>query len=210
MVPIHDTDLAEERWSKASWENYELWEKAEGREKRRRQLWITATCVLFLFLSSVPVALDQWPKWMTQHIAGKFAREINRMKRDASIARAPYRIRLSTNGNLSFTVEKLKKCPTSQQKLADEPGELIRTTSLNIGPSNGTYTWISPEQGATLQIPGLVSQFCFDPLVGSNLAEIGKKVAGFGVISVNDLTEKRLDRMSLLLLTGSSAEITFE
>ena len=50
MVPIHDTDVAEERWSQAEWENYELWEKVELKLKRKKQLWILATFLVFLAL----------------------------------------------------------------------------------------------------------------------------------------------------------------
>ena len=29
MAPIYDTDIAQSRWDKADWENYELWEKED-------------------------------------------------------------------------------------------------------------------------------------------------------------------------------------
>jgi hypothetical protein len=203
MVPIHDTDVGEERWSKASWDGYELWEKVEGRKKRSKHLWVIATFILFIILSAVPVALDQWPKWMTEHLTGKLAREISRIKREASIARSVYRITFAPTGQLSYTIEKVKKC-------SDLQGEVFRSDTLAGENVSNNYTLISASKAESLEIPGLVSQFCFDPLSGSGILESGKNMAGFGIISVNDLTEKRLDRMSLLLLSGPSAEISFE
>ena len=34
MVPIYESDVAEERWSKSEWNHYELWEKVEQRVRR--------------------------------------------------------------------------------------------------------------------------------------------------------------------------------
>jgi hypothetical protein len=202
MVPIHDTDVAEERWTKASWDSYELWEKVEVLEKRKRKLWIVATFFFFILLSSVPVAVDQWPKWVTQHLAGRLAREVNQLKREASVARSTFRIRFYDEGKLNFVVEKLNQC-------SDPKGQVVRSGDLAVAPFMRGYTWISSSQALAMEIPGLVSQFCFDPLRGSEMTDTDKKVAGFGMISVNDLTEKRLDRMALLLLSGPSAEISF-
>lgn len=50
MVPIYDSDVAEERWSKAEWRNYELWEKLEQRQIRKKRLWIMATILVFLMI----------------------------------------------------------------------------------------------------------------------------------------------------------------
>ncbi len=205
MVPIHDSDLAEERWTKASWSNFELWEKVEIREKRKRQIWIFATFFLFFILSAIPVAVDQWPKWTTQHLVGKLAREINQMKRDASIARTAYRLRFVEDGKLKYEIEKLKSC-------SDTRGDLVRSVSLDSEYlTDKSYTLILPHRASSLEIPGLISQVCFDPLSGSSvIGHPDKNMAGFGIISVNDLTEKRLDRMSILLISGLSAEINFE
>src|SRR6185437_11560801 len=93
MVPIHDSDVGEQRWSKSEWENYELWEKVELRLKRQKRLWVFATIVIFLGLSAVPIVIERWPKWSSRSMAVTLAREINRMKRDSSIGRSAFRLR---------------------------------------------------------------------------------------------------------------------
>src|SRR5262245_34313847 len=103
MVPIHDTDVASERWSKAEWEHYELWEKIEQRYRRRRRLWILGTVAVFVALSSIPVIMDRWPHWASVTASRKLASEINALKRDASIEHQAFRLRFEGKGALSYT-----------------------------------------------------------------------------------------------------------
>ncbi len=203
MVPIHDTDVAEERWSQSEWQNYELWEKVESRFKRKRQLWILATIVVFIVLSSIPLVSERWPKWMTRRISRNLAQEMNRIKREASIDRAAYRLRFTTDGKLDFIVERLPECSASK-------GTLVRMGSLVKESLRDDYLWVSSGRGVELGVPGLVSEFCYDYLTGSASALRGNTVNGFGIIPANDLTEKRLDRLTVLLLTGPSAESSFD
>lgn len=203
MVPIHDTDVASERWSKAEWENYELWEKVELRLKRQKRIWIFATLVLFLVLSSVPIVMDRWPKWATRLAARNLAQELNRLKREAIKERAAYRIRFIEEGKLNYAVERLADCSAVQ-------GELKRTDSL-VSPSVSVlYASIFPLQAKELGIPGVVNEFCYDYLTGSGAIAKGESVVGFGIIPAKDLTEKRLDRLTVLLLSGPSAEMSFD
>jgi hypothetical protein len=204
MVPIHDTDVAEERWSKAEWENYELWEKVELRLKRQKRFWILSTVAVFLALSAVPIVIERWPKWTTRSMIVQLAREINQLKRDAIVGRSAYRLKFVNEGNLNFVVEKIANCSFSGT------GEVVRSGSLVKGHLTETYGWLPPSKGTELGIPGLVSEFCYDYLLGSGVALNSQGVVGFGVILVKDLTENRLDRLSVLLLSGSSAEISFD
>jgi hypothetical protein len=80
MVPIHDTDLAQERWSQTEWEHYELWEKLEAKFRRRKAVWIGAAVLLFFVLSSVPILIEHWPKWIALGANRKLSEEINRLK----------------------------------------------------------------------------------------------------------------------------------
>ena len=203
MVPIHDTDLEQERWSKSAWENYELWEKVEGRLKRQRALWILATTIVVLVLSAVPIAVDRWPKWMTRSAARVLAQEVNRVKREATIDKTAYRIRFVSEGDLFYSVEKVLNCSA-------QSGELIRSGSLKTRARNEKFSWISSEKGREIGIPGLVNEFCYDYLAGSGSALRGDPVVGFGIIPVNDLAGNRMDRLSILLLTGTSAEASFD
>lgn len=204
MVPIHDTDVAEERWSKAEWENYELWEKIEVRLKRRKLLWIGATVFVFLLISSIPILLDRWPKWVTLSATRKLAQEINLVKREAGIEHRAIRLRVNTD--LSFTIEKVSSCADIL------PGPAIREGTLVKASSVGQYLLLSSSMADRLGIPGLASTFCYDSLQGAS-ALPSDTWQGFGIIpasDANNLAEPRLDRVSSLLLHGPSAELSFE
>jgi len=201
MVPIHDTDVAEERWSQAEWGNYELWERVELRLKRQKRLWIFATFVLFIILSAIPIMIDRWPKWETRALSIRLAQEINWIKLQASVSRSAYRLGL--NENLSYTIERVADCSVSQ-------GELIKSASIDRKFILEDYAWFTPAQSAEQNIPGIISSFCYDHLLGSFVATQGQTVVGFGIVPVKDLAEKRVDRLSLILLTGASAEISFD
>jgi hypothetical protein len=203
MVPIHDTDVAQERWARAEWENYELWEKVELRLKKHKRRWVLATITLFLILSAVPIVMDRWPKWVTRSVAVELAREINRIKREASIERTAYRIRFGAGDGLNYSVEKIPNCAAGS-------GPSVRNGSLNRTFFRSVSTWLAPPLGSEMGVPGLAISFCYDYLAGNGALVSGENVVGFGIIPVNDLAEKRLDRLTLLLLTGASAEISFD
>ena len=202
MPPIHDTDLAEERWSQAEWGNYELWEKQELRLKRRNRIWIISTSIMFLVLSSIPILIDRWPKWYALSVARAVAEEINQIKKEAIINRAAYRLTFTESIGLAYSIEKVENCQA-------EKGDKIRTGHFVTEANREKYAWLTPAEGAELNIPGLVKEVCYDDLSGNSAFAHGEEVVGIGVIPANDLTEKRLDRVSVLLLTGPSAEISF-
>jgi hypothetical protein len=201
MVPIHDTDIAEERWSKSEWEHYELWEKVEHRLRRRKWLWISGTALAFLALSSVPTVLDRWPKWRSMSLARGLAQEVDRIKREAATQHASFRIRFADGGGLAYTVEKVARCSSGQ-------GEAVRQGTIG-GERGEGFALLSPEQGARHDVPGLLTSFCYDHLAGN---EAGDSLRAFGIVAAKDLAaaEPRLDRLSVLLLRGASAEISFE
>lgn len=201
MAPVYDTDIAEKRWEDSRWDQYELWERVEQKLRRKKQAWVAGTAVLFLVLSSIPIVLERWPKWVGLTAARRLAQEINRVKRDAIVDRAAYRVRFLEPGSTRFVVERLKSC-------SDAQGETLREGALLPGGSD--YTWVGEEEGARLGLPGLVHAFCFDYLAGSDLTLKGRAAAGFAVASVKDLAESKTERMAILLATGASAEISFE
>lgn len=203
MVPIHDTDLSQERWSQADWENYELWEKVEQRLKRRKRLWILGTVCIFLILSSIPIIMDRGLKWKTRALARHLALEINRVKKEASIGQKAMRFRFVDENSMSFVIESVSDCTAKN-------GEVIRAASLEKVNQHGKYRWLSHKRGLEYGIPGLTHEFCYDPFLGSAVVKEGESLVGFGIIPVNDLTEKRMDRLTLLLLSGVSAEISFD
>jgi hypothetical protein len=201
MVPVHETDVAEERWAKLDWENYELWEKVEQRKRRIKRLWIFSTGFIFLVLSSIPIIIDRLPKWSTRRLSQRLAQELNQVKKQASIHQSAYRFQFVGADHTNYVVTKINDCDAEQGEVAWS-GALVNEESKEI--------WLSPEQGLNLGIPGLTDQFCYDPLLGAAVAENEDTLAGFGFIPVRDLSEKRTDRVSILLVSGELGEFTFD
>jgi hypothetical protein len=202
-MPIHESDIAEERWESARWSHYELWEKLELRLRRRKLLWISATVVVFLALSSVPIILDRAPKWTAMSLSRRLAQLINGMKTEASVRHSPHRIRFAAGGALDYEIEKIASCDDPK------PGAVIRAGTLQ--PERGeAFVLVTPEQAPVLELPGVVSSYCYDPTAGSSPAAAGKALVGFGIVAAKDLTEKRSDRLSVLLIQGASGELAFD
>ncbi len=204
MVPIHDTDVASERWAQEEWENYELWEKVEVRLKRQRRMWIFATAVVFVFLSALPIVMDRWPKWSARVVLRHLAHELSRIKREAGVNRAALRLRVLDPNRLTYQIEKIPNCKSR------EAGEILRTGTFESTAQTGSFRLLSSQLGSELGIPGLQESFCYDHLEGFSAASDGKQVVGFGVISSRDFDQKRLDRISILLLSGPSAEVSMD
>jgi hypothetical protein len=203
MAPIYESDIAEERWSKEEWKNYELWEKVEVRLRKRKWGWIAGTIALFLVLSSVPIVMDQAPKWGALVGVRQLAQEVNRLKRDASIDHVAYRLRFSDPAHLSYVIERSSSC-------SDPVHTVVRTGSLMAGRWAHGYAVMTRSIGQGLGVPGLVESFCYDYLAGSDAVLAGSPTVGFGISPVKDLAEARMDRVAILLLSGPSAEISFE
>jgi len=202
MAPIHETDIAAERWSKAEWSHYELWEKLELKLRRRKLVWISATVAVFLALSSVPIILDRASKWTATSISRRLAQVINGMKSEASLRHRALRIRFVDAGDLGYRIESLASC-------SDAQGELVHTGTLEPRGRPGSFSLLPPEQAGALGIPGIVDSFCYDPYAGGG-ALGGSTLVGFGILSAKDLTDRRSDRLSVLLIQGPSAELSFD
>ncbi len=198
MVPIHDTDLAEERWKEKEWHQYELWEDVEQRLRKIKRIWIFATLVLFILLSSIPIIIDRSPKWGAYSSIRELSQQINTMKREAAAQHSTFRLKFINFETLTYQIEKVLDC-------SKKSGVVVFLGSLSNG--NHRYLLLNEEQGLKLGIPGLTTGFCYDPQLGS---ESGDTFVGFGVIPVKDLAKTRTDRISILILNGPSAEISFD
>jgi hypothetical protein len=204
MVPIHDTDVGSERWSKAEWEHYELWEKTESRMRKRKGLWIGATALVFLLISSIPVIMDRSPKWAAMKYSRKLASEISAIKRQAGIDQQAFRLKFTDGSKLDYVIEKSPRCN-------DPSVTIVRGGNLADGKSTGdAYEILSSPVAKELSIPGIVQSFCYDAYSGSEPSEKGENLVGFAIIPVKDLTAKKTDRISIVLLKGPSAEISFD
>ena len=203
MAPIYDTDIAESRWDKSDWQNYELWERVALRARHRRRLWVLAAVLVYGLLSSVPIVLDRWDKWSTLAASRRLAQEINRIKRDAGIDHVAYRLRFSPDGSLQYWIERAASC-SDPRPIRIREGRLVPESRVS------DYTLMTPAMGAEAGIPGLIQEICYDYLAGSDTVLRGESVAGFGIVPVKDLSERRQDRLSILLVNGPSAESTFD
>jgi hypothetical protein len=207
VVPIHPTDLAENRWKSAEWEHYELWEKLEKRAQRKRRIWIAATVVVFLAISAIPVVKDRWLKWSALKVARLLSQQMNEMKRDAMVARTPHRLILVDH--LGVRIEPVTQCeghsPSSANSAALPAGS-VRQVDFGFPE----LKWLEPADGERWGVPGLVREYCFDPLKGGGAAAKGLPVIGLGVAPKADLTEDRSDRMAVIFVSGPSAEVAYE
>lgn len=205
MAPIYESDESKERWQSSEWHHYELWEKVEVKLKRVKKLWILATLTVFLFLSSLPVFFERRPKWEAVRATRRLGEEINRLKTEAGKSRLPHRIEFDDPKSLNYEVIEVEKC-------ADPRGKSIRhgTLSASDPDSAESFVLLNRQAGEGFGIPGLVHSFCYDPLQGSDAFRLGEPVVGFAVIPAKDLATGRLNRMSILLLSGAHAEVSFE
>lgn len=219
MVPIHPTDLAENRWKSAEWEHYELWEKLEKRVQRKRRIWIAATVVVFLAISAIPVVKDRWLKWSALKVARLLSQQINQMKRDAMVARTPHRLILVDD--LGVRIEPVAECEGHAPHVSHTLASFSAATSANsaavptvsvrqVDFGFSELKWLEPADGERWGVPGLVREYCFDPLKGGGSAAKGLPVIGLGVAPKADLNEGRSDRMAVIFVSGASAEVAYE
>ncbi|MEK6706095.1 MAG: hypothetical protein AABZ06_09925 [Bdellovibrionota bacterium] len=207
MAPIYDTDLEKERWIKAQWENYELWEQIEAKLRRRKRIWIATTVFIALLIFSIPVVIERKAKWLGQVTLRDLAREINSIKVAASLEHSAFRISFDESGQLnyqlSYRIDRMKSC--------GEPGasgEFVRSGSLDGGTGAERLVFLDMKRAEEMNLPGILNEFCYDPTLGSESALKGNELAAFAFIPANDLTGRRSDRVSLLFLNGESAEIS--
>lgn len=202
MAPIYDSDVAEERTHQEEWKNYELWEKIEIKLRRERRTWISCTVFVFLILSSVPVVIDRLPYWESRKAAVEIAKKLTELKREALVSRRAVRVKFLSEPGLPIEFSQTENCTSIEnaQNTRWKPDlrsreELKFTQTLD--PSNRSQSL-------------LVEELCFDPVKGLASTKQGSKKQAVAIGSVKDLTEThRLDRISVVVLEGESAEISF-
>jgi hypothetical protein len=201
MCPIHETDLAEERWSQAEWEHYELWEKIEARARRIRRLWIASAVLGFFILSAVPVVMERGVQWKALKASREFGQKVNSLKREAGERQQAFRIRVHPSRPLALTVEWGPHCDSPMFLEAQE------LALIESDRSRDRLGWVAAERGRELGIPGLLQEFCFDPLHGSRQTPGENDLAAFMIGPVSELAP---EQVASVLLHGPTAEISFE
>jgi len=226
MAPIHDTDIAEKRWSDEEWRQFELWEKIETRIRRRRRLWIAMAMAGFLVLSSVPTAMDRWPKWVSRRVARQVAQEVNRLRSQAILDAKAYRLSFLDAPGLAFRVDSAESCDRFQTAAREEKSGFFLSSRFGRRISN-QFKILTPSEGADLGIPVLRSEICFDgiDLMGrleENSAAPGAvepskpdrpddlKSFAIAVAQTSESAKSRPDHLSVVVLTGPSFEVDFE
>jgi hypothetical protein len=221
MCPIHETDSPEERWSKAEWEHYELWEKREARLRRKKRWALLGGLLVFVGLSAIPIVIDRSPQWLALKATRELAEQVGRMKRQAGERKQALRVSIDPSEPLLLKVEWGQDCKSGKFEL----DRMVRL--LAEDPRRDRLVWLDPGRGRELGITGLLQEFCYDPYAGSSQTPQMESVAGFVIVPAlgeslepdsigKDLpqTDKALtvdiERHAILLLRGPSAEISFE
>jgi hypothetical protein len=70
-----------------------------------------------------------------------------------------------------------------------------------------TLQWVASARAREAGIPNVLQRWCYDPIEGSEQTPQAEDLAAFMITSVNELS---LDRSSTVLVSGPSAEISFE
>jgi hypothetical protein len=200
MAPVHDTDIAEKRWSEGEWQHYELWERIEHRLRRRRWIWIAATGVVFLLISSVPVLVDRWNKWEALSLNRSLAQVLGALKLEAARSRVAMRLTFRADSSLSYWIESAESCSSTSWRSVREGllGEVVSHRER--------FKVLTSAEGNTLGISGLAESFCYDSLEGAEATGL----RAFGIGPVSDLSAGIDRRVSVLVLEGKSAEMSFE
>ncbi len=206
MAPIHDTDLAKDRWSKQEWRNFELWEKVENRLLKKKRLFIVFTAIIVILISSIPVLMDRNLKWNGLSILRQLGEEISMLKKDAAIQKKSYLLTFFSKPKLSAKIQTLDRC-SDRNELHTE-----RTFNLVADGQDLKHVFLDPRRADQLDLPGMVNEVCIDYLSG---IYFDQKISGqiqtlaVGLVPVKDLTENRLDRVSILIIRGKNGEISF-
>ena len=204
MVPIYETDLNRERHRPSEWDNYELWEKVEAREKKKQRLWVLFTLLVSVFLLSIPLWKESQPRWHALKVANQMAQLLSQMRLRATIERVPYILKFDPSGELNFSIIESNNClGFSEAKATFEYSNSLRQ------PPNLEIRRLTALEGDRLGVPGLISEVCYDPTRGFILENDQLKVAGLAVGSANDLALGRSDRLAVVLIRSGSAEISF-
>jgi len=202
MAPIYETDVEKERWTQTEWQNIELWEQVQKRERRKKLIWIGATAVLCVLIAAIPIVKDRLVKWQGLAAMRRLSSEIQKMKMQVALDHSPMVLVLLKESGLRFRIEKVKDCLRSKTETILTEGSLMEM------PQAEAFSFIFPESAQSLGVRGLMDRLCYDPLAGFQSSE--KNLVGMAVIPVKDLSEKRLDRISTILFEDHSAEISFD
>lgn len=205
MPSLRDTDLK-------SWSTEPFWEDIERQQRRRKRRLLLFGCLIFLGLSSLPVAMDARPRWQNRRAVRLLAQELNLLKQQALMTQRPLRWVMKEGPGLAYEWHALRSCQDSGQNSDAEVLKEGRLLSQEQGTSEEEVPqWLLPAVAhKSFQLESLWDSFCYDPREGTDHLSEGTPWKGYGILSRKDLTAGRLDRAGLLLVSWPSGHFSFE
>lgn len=204
MVPIHESDVAENRWKQTEWSHIEFWEKIEVKLRRRKTIIILLVITLFLFLISIPVLMDRLPKWRAYGAMRRLTVLLDQVKLQAAREGASYRVDF-INQETGPVAQVFKVSDCSK---VEATSTWVYDFLIFDSPKTSTqYRFLSTTEAKNLGLERVEQSFCYDSAKGYLMDE---QIHAIGLISVKDLTVQRVDRLSFVNIRGKSAEISFD
>lgn len=202
MVPIHESDVAENRWKDDEWRQFELWERIEFRLRRKRVWLIAASVLIFTSILAIPVIEERLPKWRALNAMRLLAVRANQMKVDAASLGVPLRLRIENSSEgPKYLIERVESCVSGVEAKIWGEGSVFENSERG-----SEYLVFDPKSANAEGLERVTSEVCFDP-VGM---EHHDGVKALGILTAKDLTEHRLDRVAFLNFSGLFAEIDFD
>lgn len=201
MAPIHDTDVAEERWQQEQWRTFELWEKIALRLRKKKRLWVVLAILVFLGISAIPTLWDRVPFWAARRHAVAIGLLMNELKVLAATEHRSFELVFPSPGALRYQILRREYCTHSHS-------ETVREGVLG-GDPEPEFALLTRVQAESMGIPGVIERICVSPLSGAKFERGDQGLAGFAVAPVTDLTSGRSDRVAVALVQGENAETTF-
>lgn len=187
--------MAEYESLSVNWAETELYEKQRIRKIRKNAALIALTMLIFFGLTAIPVIQVRYPAWRTFKAARIISEHLEQIKVDAISKKRPIRLDWNESGT-EYKETWVKSC-------TDTTGEVRNTWSLPHAAES--YVIVNKLRAQDLEISAIEDFFCFDPLSGF----FGIPQQATAIIPVKDLTEKRLDRVSYVIVDALSAKISF-
>jgi hypothetical protein len=201
-TPNHpDMINPDDRWAQEEWGSFELYERKRIRERRSRLLLIFSAMTVFLVLCSVPVIRERSVKWDTLRIARDLAVEVEKAKSLAIQRKLPVRMVFSNVNTLEVQI--LDRCPQASEPGKDLDVKVLEVVATKVWTEkDGIFKILTVDDAKEYSIDLVEPAVCFDPADGLINTYDQQVIA---VVAVKDLSDKRLDRASYVVLAGQSA-----
>lgn len=200
MVPIHESDVAENRWKESEWNAYELWEAVEIRERHRR-LWLVAFCaVIALVILALPIYQEQLPKWRGLRFARILSDRLLDIRKDAAHAQKRFFVKIGqdSEGRIHGDVFDAATEQDCVQQAQSNSAPIFSFPVIDEGQKEISLVTFSDSE--RLGLRGVVESVCFDPF-----RESDGESKTFAFIPVKDLTDYRQDRISTVTVLDAAS-----